>query len=843
MKRQATVLGLVLLLTALVPAARAGSVLFSNFGPGNSYDTGDGNFVGNGLDGTGNNYASGDTFTPSATGPFTSLTIALSNYYGTNTDTLAVSLTADSGANSPGSVLAAFDIGPGSLGLFGLNNAPLVLTAIPGISLMAGTQYWVTVADISGGTDTNVWNWNTTGDASANAISTDGGMTWFSPSGLTPGAYSVNGASVPEPSTLVLLSTGALGVVLGRRRMRRRTARPVASRPETEELEARLVLSTSITWTEAPQPYLGANTMILYPDGSIMEQATSDFSLWQVLEPSATGSYSNYFQIPLAYQMSLSRLYFASNVLPNGNIFVLGGEYSGPNLDQNETNTGEMFVGPDNFTGASGFYNTVPNFPAQYFGDDSSMLLNNGLILLATGSAQGYPYDTSGETYLYNPTSSAITAMVNGSPASIAPGTYSAPIPPVNFYGVAWSSSEQGWVKLPNGNVLTYDVFLNDLANYDFGTDFGGFAEQFDPSTGMWQDVSPATGAANGVIPPLSSLVDINNNLWAEEGGVMLLPNGNVFIISGGTSNTALYNPGTNTWSAGPQIPFPYTADDAPAAVLPNGDVIFTADAALQNGQYNGPTAFFDYTPPANGVGPGTITQLTGSNVPDDPALAYGSYVGRFLVLPNGQLMYSNLASGETFVGTPSGGPQPQWRPVVNKITGSGSNYVLTGLRLNGMDAGAVYGDDAETDENYPIVRLTNAAGNVYYALTSNWSNLGVATGNATETVNFALPGGMAAGNYSLVVSGAGISSFPVAFHLASSTPVSLAGTGIHSNVVPLNIKPGAPPVTSVPIRPHVDGSLALLLGSGTNASAVDSVLALGDLSWVNALNPKPKSK
>ena len=120
-----------------------------------------------------------------------------------------------------------------------------------------------------------------------------------------------------------------------------------------------------------------------------------------------------------------------------------------------------------------------------------------------------------------------------------------------------------------------------------------------------------------------------------------------------------------------------------------------------------------------------------------------------------------------------------QWRPVVNSITGSGSVYTLTGLRLNGMDAAAAYGDDAEMDENYPIVRLTSGTGTVYYAMTSNWSNLGVATGSASETVTFTLPSGMPAGNYSLVVSGAGVDSFPVAFHLSSTAPsVALSAVG-----------------------------------------------------------------
>jgi hypothetical protein len=774
MIRRLTAPALLTLLFAAVPAARAG-IVYSNFGAGFSYNTSEGNFIGNGLDGSGSNYAEADTFTASAAYTVTSLEIALSNYSGTNTDELQVSLSADSGSGSPGAVLASFDVLPGTLGMFGGSNAPLTFTAPAGITLAAGGQYWVSVADIGGGSDSNVWNWNSTGDSSPQAISTDGGTTWFSPSGLPAGAYQVDGivaSSVPEPSSLqLLLAGGGMGLLGDRwRRRKLRARRPAARRPQTEPLEDRVMLSTTFTWAQATTPFAGTGTMLQYPDGSVMMQGDTYYNngrlsfisgasnVWDVLKPSSTGSYVNNSN-PSFSLMSTPRLYFGSDVLPDGNIFVLGGEYSGTDGDDNETNTGEMYSGTT--------WSPIANFPQATFGDNSSMLLNDGLILLGTGAAQGQPYTANGFTYLYNPTSTAITAMVNGSSQSIAPGTYSAGIPAL----FNESNSEEGWVKLPDGDVLSYMLWENDY----FQPNTAGYAELFDPMTGSWQDISPADGTAHGSIPTLSQYIDpISNQLWLEEGPVLLLPNGNVFIVGGGTSNTALYNPGTNTWSAGPQIPYPYTSDDAPGAVLPDGDVIFAADAALANGQYTGPTALFDYTPPANGVGPGTITQLTGSNAPNDPGLKYGAYPDRMLVLPTGQLMFTDGNYNEVFVGTPSGAPLPQWRPVVNGITGgSGGVYTLTGLRLNGMDAGAAYGDDAEMDENYPIVRLTNVTNGVttvYYATTSNWSLLSVATGNTPESVTFKLPAGMPAGNYSLIVSGAGIDSFPVAIHVSSPT-------------------------------------------------------------------------
>jgi hypothetical protein len=214
------------ILLFIAPAvSRADIDLFTNFGPGFSYNTGAGNFAGNAFDGSGNNYAEGDTFTPTTSANFSALDIALSCFFSCP-DPVTVSLDANN-AGVPGAVLESFNVLGPLLGAFGSNNSPLVLTSVLHPLLVAGTQYWVAVStDLN---DSVVWNWNSTGDASSEAISTNGGTTWFAPSGLTPGAYQVN--ATPEPRAVVLLATVVL-VLLGWKRRALASAsvrRPVAS--------------------------------------------------------------------------------------------------------------------------------------------------------------------------------------------------------------------------------------------------------------------------------------------------------------------------------------------------------------------------------------------------------------------------------------------------------------------------------------------------------------------------------------------------------------------------------------------------------------------------------------
>ena len=175
---------------------------------------------------------------------------------------------------------------------------------------------------------------------------------------------------------------------------------------------------------------------------------------------------------------------------------------------------------------------------------------------------------------------------------------------------------------------------------------------------------------------------------------------------------------------------------------------------------------FQEYDPLAN-----SFTAVSSPTGAPDPI---PSWQALMLILPDGNVLYSDFSS-QLYVYAPSGSPLPAGKPTINSITANiaGISYHLTGTKLNGISEGASYGDDAQMNSNYPLVRMTNSAsGNVYYARTYNWSSTGVMTGNTPVTTEFDLPAAVwpHPGVYSLVVVANGNSSDPVAFTVPAGT-------------------------------------------------------------------------
>jgi len=452
-------------------------------------------------------------------------------------------------------------------------------------------------------------------------------------------------------------------------------------------------------------------TMLLLTDGTVMVQGYDPGDNWMRLTPDSTGSYVNGTWSNLA-PMSTPRLYFATHVLQNGNVWLLGGEYTGNPLAPHFTRTGELYNTLTNT------WSPIASHPENFFGDDPTMLLSNGKIL--AGSI------ISRNSYLYD----------------IATNTWSAAIPKV--YND--SSDEECWVKLPDGSVLTYDLFRSIATG-------GSYAERFIPSASSWVSISPSDGTATGFIPQLSSPA-----VGFELGPLVRLLDGRIFVI-GATGHTALYSPSSNSWAAGPDVmgtlggnPALFGADDAPAAVLPNGHVLFTADAGPSTVVFNPPTQVFDFDPDTDTISP-VVSPTTDLNI-------VPAFVTRMLTLPTGQVLFSD-SDTQLWVWTSDGSAPNRLSPRIEGITYNGGGvFTLSGQQLNGQSAGSSYGDDVENDANYPLVTLTDTDGHVFYARTTNWSLTEVGTATQKETVNFTVPASLVSdGIYKVAVGAAGITS------------------------------------------------------------------------------------
>jgi hypothetical protein len=137
----------------------------------------------------------------------------------------------------------------------------------------------------------------------------------------------------------------------------------------------------------------------------------------------------------------------------------------------------------------------------------------------------------------------------------------------------------------------------------------------------------------------------------------------------------------------------------------------------------------------------------------------------RMLALPDGNVLVSD-GSSTLHIYIPDTGPVSSGKPTISTITANADgSYHLSGTKLNGISQGSTVGDDAQSDGNYPLVRLTDSGGQVLYGRTFNWSSTSVMTGNTAVTTEFTLPaadlngGGGGPGIYYLQVVVNGISS------------------------------------------------------------------------------------
>ncbi len=157
------------------------------------------------------------------------------------------------------------------------------------------------------------------------------------------------------------------------------------------------------------------------------------------------------------------------------------------------------------------------------------------------------------------------------------------------------------------------------------------------------------------------------------------------------------------------------------------------------------------------------------NQVPGPPnAASDSSYYGKMLVLPTGQIMFTDFST-DIEIYTPTGSGNPAWAPTVLPSTNfrllRGTPALVYGTQFNGQSQACAYGDDYQCATNYPLVRLTNqSTGHVFYAKTHNFSTMGVQTGSTLVSTEFDVPIQMETGETNLQVVTNGIASNTITY-------------------------------------------------------------------------------
>ena len=467
----------------------------------------------------------------------------------------------------------------------------------------------------------------------------------------------------------------------------------------------------------------GPGSPILLTDGTVLV-ADAGCADWWKLTPDAYGNYVNgtWTQIastPAGY----SPLYHAMAVLPDGRLIIEGGEYN--QLSPDWTTLGAIYdPRADKWT--------MVNPPGGWttIGDAPGVVLPDGTIMLGNCCTP--------QAALFNPRDLSWTPI----------GT-----------GKFDTNNEEGWTLLPGGRVLTVDAYVPINMPYE---PTGTNSEIFDRTSGAWRSAGSTVSQLwdSWLLCGELSQEPANGPTF-EVGPAVLRPDGTVFYTGSNTCGpgfpgaTAIYDSKRGRWRAGPNFPGSLNIADGPAVLEPSGRVLMMAS-------------------PGYGDPPSTFLEWDGENLrtsePAPNAANDGSFYGNFLILPSGQILFTDFFFVDVY--NPPGKYDPQWAPQIQSAPRGvrpGGSYVVSGTLFNGMSQGAAYGDDNQAATNFPLVRITNkATGHVFYSRTHHHSSMAVAYRGPVST-HFDVPRGQEPGASELVVVANGIPSDPVTIFVSQS--------------------------------------------------------------------------
>ncbi|MFO0783051.1 MAG: kelch repeat-containing protein [Phycisphaerales bacterium] len=296
------------------------------------------------------------------------------------------------------------------------------------------------------------------------------------------------------------------------------------------------------TWTAVVQPASNpsAGGMVLLSDGSafcLVDQNNDQVGdRWLRLVPDANGSYVNGTWSSTAPMIN-TRLYFSSQVLRDGRLYVAGGEY------------GSGLAAGEVYNPLTNTWTATPS-PGGNVSDANSEILPDGRVLqaLVTGNLR--------QTKIYDP---ATNTFSNG-PTCL---------------GI---HNESTWIKLPDNSILFVDRLSTN-------------SERYIPASNSW--------VADGTVPV--SLYDpfgleTGGAVRLPDGRAFFIgsPNTCAFYTPSGT-----VAPGV--WTAGPAMPAGLGQPDAPVAMMVNGKVLCAMSPQPTSGQhFPAPTTFWEFNPATN---------------------------------------------------------------------------------------------------------------------------------------------------------------------------------------------------------------------------------------------------
>ncbi|HWY30220.1 MAG TPA: kelch repeat-containing protein, partial [Candidatus Acidoferrum sp.] len=313
-------------------------------------------------------------------------------------------------------------------------------------------------------------------------------------------------------------------------------------------------------------------------------------------------------------------MFFSSQLLTNGNLWVAGGE------DGKGGSSSELY-NPLNNT-----WTLIPPPATGYpdFSDSISEILPNGNTLVP-------PVYLSTVCLVYNVTSDSWQTAAS----------------------CRASQDEADWVKLPNDNIVTIDAFSQN-------------SEHYIPSLNEW--------VADGTLPaPLydSNLGEIGTGHLLPNGKVFYIGSTtNTAIYTPGATVTS-----AGSWVAASGIPNGLGAADAPAAMMVNGNILCCLGPSAT---YNGPCSFYEYDYTVNTFtqvsAPGGGTTLGNTAPFGTSMLALPDGTVLFIDGQNGSTLYvytpdgTPLAAGQPVVNGINGNADGSYT-----LTGTGLNGISEG--------------------------------------------------------------------------------------------------------------------------------------------------------------------